>query len=111
SKIQRGKPSRTAVVYQIGRMMMLQLTDGRATDAMVCGFGNVAEVIMYNVPSFTSISYEPRAINATDAWANVVRQRIRDNQLARPHDVLQTYSTATMQFPQYCEAWSLMAAL
>ncbi len=111
SKIQRGKASRTAVVYQIGCMMMKQLTDGRATDAMVTGFGNVCETLLYNQPSFTTVSYEPRNVNGADSWANLVRTLVRENRLARPHDVLQTYSTASMQMPNYAEAWSLMTLL
>ncbi len=111
AKIQRGKSSRTAVAYQIGCMMMKQLSEGRASDGMVTGFGNVCEVLLYDQPAFTTISYEPRAVNATNSWANEVRTLIRENRLGRPRDVLQSYTTSTMQMPNYAEAWSLMTVL
>lgn len=40
-----------------------------------------------------------------------MRTLIRENRLGRPRDVLQSYTTSTMQMPNYAEAWSLMTVL
>lgn len=110
-KVEAGERSKAILIYQAGRMFINHLTEGRATDAITCGFGNVCEVIMYNKPSATTQSYDLRQLEQAGEWVQIVRQRMRANEAAAPSQIIRNYSTDSMNIPQFAEAWSLIQSI
>jgi hypothetical protein len=99
-------------VFCVGYLYESQLMEGRSPDAVVNGFGNVCEVILFGMPTIrVNDPYGGRELGMQAApWAQVVRERLQKKELGTIDKVLR-YTFVAMDSPQYCEAWSLTAFL
>jgi hypothetical protein len=104
--------ARHTVAYAIGHHYLSRLTENRAPDSLTTGFGNVAEVMLLNMPTMMLTSgYSDRNLGGgRHRWAMIVRQRFAQNMVPRVEQVLD-YKTSSMQLPQYAECWSLATYL
>ncbi len=93
--------------FCFGYLYSAQLMEGRSPDAVVNGFGNVCEVVLFGKPMIRVNSYAMREIGGdAAAWTGVVRDRLSKGTISSIDKILR-FSTASMESHEYCEAWSL----
>jgi hypothetical protein len=100
------------VAFAVGFQYMRQLSRYQSPDALATGFGNVTEVMIFKTPSMMVKSgYVDRQLGGLfSQWAQIVRERFAAGRLGSVQNVL-AYSTASMEPPEYAEAWSLTTLL
>lgn len=97
--------------HAVGYHHMNQLTRYTAPDALVGGFANVTEVMLFRTPGTTLKSgYADREVKGDTNWAAIVRQRFAAGEIESV-DKLMTYSFDSMQLPRYAESWSFVSLL
>ena len=92
-------------------MTMEQITEGRAPNALVSGFGDLVEELAMKTPSVMIYSYAPpNWKNQAKMWAKTVQWLKQTKQLLDPPAIFGLQFKA-MKPRNYAEAWSFVSYL
>lgn len=103
--------ARRTVAHALGYHALEHVSRRRAGDALAGGFGNITEVMLFQTPGTTVAGgYADRELGGGGGWPDLVRQRFAEQRIRGLGPTLGR-DFATMEMPDYAEAWSLAALL
>lgn len=103
--------ARRTAAHSFGFHALEHASRHRAGDALTNGFGNVTEVMLFQTPATTVAGgYADRQVGGAGAWPELVRRRFAEQRI---HGLERTLdgNFASMEMPDYAEAWSLTELL
>lgn len=99
--------ARRTVAHSIGYHALEHVGRQRAGDALANGFGNITEAMLFKTPGTTVAGgYADREVGGGGGWPEMVRQRFAEQRIQGLERTL-AGSFASMEMPDYAEAWSL----